>query len=242
MERVGRGEINSHANYTPSLSGYVKGLRRLTDGFVTPGKFWSHGMGLHRVQTDTLREVLSEFEFPRIIEFGSGNSTAFFSSLSNRFEMITFDHDKRYCYSGFDSRIDLQLVNLRQWDEVSFQKVLSMGKYDIAGSEPILKHGFRDERVFYDLSTVALSPPYDLALLDGPNGSGRLLGCVVLASLVAEGSFIMLDDVHHFEFEQVLGQYIEYQVVARLVSKCVHPLFGFSLLRVTKLKYGRTSS
>lgn len=216
-------------------------LKNFTYGYLSPGKFWHYGMGLHKLQTDALTEALSEFECPKIIEFGSGKSTDFFSGSRLPFEMITFDHDKRFCYSGEDSRINLRLVDVRKWDEESFKSILATGIYNVVGSERILEHNFRDERVFYDLSSIALSPPYDLALLDGPNGSGRLLGCVVLARLVTEGSFIMLDDVHHFNFEEILGRHLEYEVVARVVNRRVHPLFGFSLVRVTKQKYDPAS-
>lgn len=216
-------------------------LKRFTYGYLSPGKFWSHGMGLHKLQTDALTEAISEFECPKIIEFGSGRSTEFFSGLCVPFEMISFDHDERFCYSGQDPRISLRLVDLRQWDEETFESILLTGDFEATGSERIPKHNFRDQRVFYDLSSIAFTPPYDLALLDGPNGSGRLLGCAVLSRLVAVGSLIMLDDVHHFNFEEILGRHLEYEVVARVVNRRVHPLFGFSLVRVTKQKYDPAS-
>ena len=197
-------------------------------------------MGLHKLQTDALTEAISEFECPKIIEFGSGRSTEFFSKPCVPFEMISFDHDERFCYSGEDPRISLSLVDLHQWGEKAFESILSTGDFEVVGSERILEHNFRDQRVFCDLSSIAFSPPYDLALLDGPNGSGRLLGCAVLSRLVAVGS-IMLDDVHHFDFEDILGRHFEYEVVARVVNRRVHPLFGFSLVRVTKQKYDPAS-
>lgn len=193
-------------------------------------------MGLHSIQIDVLNRILQEKEAPTIIEFGSGNSTQFFSDLdpARIFSMDSIDHDKRYAWKGTDSRIRLSICPLKQRSQLEFDRALISGNV-AEGPEGEFVEGeisFRTPRLFYDLSTVELPNSVDLAVIDGPNGNGRMLAIPALRPMLASGSHVFIDDVHHFAFEDVLSRFFSFEVVARLISPKIHPLFGFGVYKI----------
>lgn len=194
-------------------------------------------MGLHSAQLDVLKQILGEKNFPSIVELGSGNSTQFFSDLdaTYQFTMTSIDHDKRFAWKGSDPRIRLEIRPLRQLSESQFDDSL-LGRSGTAlpvGDWVRGEISFRTPRLFYDLRDVELPESIDLALIDGPNGSGRMLAIPALRSRLELGSHVFIDDVHHFAFEQVLSRFFIFEVVARLISPTIHPLFGFGAYKIT---------
>ena len=209
---------------------------RLMRGAATAGSYWAGGMGLHKLQTEVLEKACNQFGSPMVLEFGSGQSTRFLSQLGSNVSVFAIEGDERFAYRPQVKNVEVVVVPLREISELAFSAALNKGwdAFSYEGSKTVRETSFRDERIFYDLSAVRLPKSADVVLVDGPNGSGRMLSLVLGAKLVREGGYILIDDVHHFEFESVLRRFTTFEVEAKLISEQIHPLFGFGMYKVTQ--------
>jgi len=171
-------------------------------------KYQNDGWGISRRGFEMLYSLMAQDnrKVLRVLEFGSGISTAFFSDLStilNKEIFITsFDNDSGYMYSGAaDPRVTVHLRDLEETDDLSFERMFSDRTYHQGlmhkKTTPLTS---RQRNNFYGLKPDDLTGTYDYMLLDGPNGNGRSLAFLHTRPHLEAGSIVFIDDFTHYDF------------------------------------------
>lgn len=203
-------------------------------------KYWGGGMGIHPIQCELIQDLIESNSYLKIIEFGSGNSTQFFSDFSKDlvFELTSIDHNIAYAWGGKDKRINLLIRPLKRIPKDVFEQALSTGYNPEQGLGQIFneKISFRTPYLFYDLCPKDLPQSADLVIIDGPNGNGRLLSVASLYRRLKLGSHVLIDDIHHYHFENILSNFFYYETICKYISSRVHPLFGFGFYKIIGFK------
>ena len=74
--------------------------------------------------------------------------------------------------------------------------------------------GSRQRNNFYELRDGDLSGVYDFVILDGPNGNGRSLAYLLLKDHLISGSYVLIDDITHYDFiERFLSVFSAKEVI-----------------------------
>jgi spore maturation protein CgeB len=171
-------------------------------------KYKNDGWAISRLGFAKLYELIENNpkDVIRILEFGSGISTIFFSDLSTILDkeiyVTSFDNDLGYMYS--DTSRKNVLVHLRELEETDDSK------FDQMFEEKTYHHDFmhikatplttRQRNNFYSLRPRDLDGIYDYMLLDGPNGNGRSLAFLHVQNHLSAGSVVFIDDFTHYDF------------------------------------------
>jgi hypothetical protein len=171
-------------------------------------KYKNDGWAISRLGFAKLYELIKNNpkNVIRILEFGSGISTIFFSDLSTILDkeifVTSFDNDLEYMYS--DTSRKNVMVHLRELEETDDSK------FDQMFEEKTYQHDFmyikatplttRQRNNFYSLRPGDLDGVYDYMLLDGPNGNGRSLAFLHVQNHLSKGSVVFIDDFTHYDF------------------------------------------
>jgi len=163
------------------------------------------GWGLSKLGFEKLYELISNNpkENLRILEFGSGVSTKFFSDLSKildkHIEVTSFDNSDEFMYKD-TSNPDV-VVNLRPLDETDDTGFKQMFVDKIFNSKLMKRKTSKHlMNMFYSLKSDDLSGVYDYMLLDGPHGNGRSLAFLLANTHLVGDSVIFIDDYTHYDF------------------------------------------
>lgn len=167
-------------------------------------------------------------ELPRLVEFGSGQSTRFwqFLSIQQPLALISVEHQDEW-YQRLKREfkhapaIDYQLAPLRQISEAekaelwrepasAHLKFAQMGK-------PLPLADYPQTRVplcFYALNYAELFRPnsLDALILDGPNGNGRSLAFALMYPFLKPHAWILIDDFDHYPFLEDLAQLCPFEL------------------------------
>jgi hypothetical protein len=147
----------------------------------------------------------------RVLEFGSGVSTRFFSDLSKILDkeiyITSFDDSEEFMYKGTsDPKV---VVNLRLLEETSaenFEKMFIEGRYNNNYMTRKTSESLMNQ--FYMIRPDDLSGVYDYLLLDGPHGNGRSLAFLRANANLAGDTVVFIDDFTHYDFvNKFLGVY-----------------------------------
>ena len=194
--------------------------------------YWIGGMGLHSSQLLELETIILTQDVKNIVEFGSGQSSRFFSDLKTfhnlDYSVTSFDHNRAY---AFDSSIIRDLVSC---DDEVFSKTFEDKQItkDSFSSAQHEKDNFRVKNCFYDLTDEDLPDNIDLVILDGPNGNGRSLAFPHLIGKLKSPCYVMIDDVNHYDFLDRAKQIFDYDIITHIEDKQIHPLFSYAVIRI----------
>ena len=152
-------------------------------------------------QLDTL---LSGCQNIRILEFGSGSSTEFlcdFALKNGTVEITSFDDNFKYMFKLQYPFLKMCLRGLLETDVDSYEKMYSERRYspELMHSK-VSKYDTRQELNFYDILPDDIVGDYDFVILDGPNGNGRNFAFLILLGHLKFGSYILIDDITHYDF------------------------------------------
>jgi spore maturation protein CgeB len=171
-------------------------------------KYRNDGWGISRLGFIRLFELIARNPKTtiRILEFGSGISTTFFSDLATilakEITVTSFDNDTEYMYTD-TSRINVRvhLRELEETDDASFVGMFQERRYRrefmYPKTSPVTT---RQRNNFYRLHPGDLEGVYDYMLLDGPNGNGRSLAFLHARPHLTKHSVVFIDDYTHYDF------------------------------------------
>jgi hypothetical protein len=217
----------------PSIPGYLRALNPLE---TIRNRFWRGGMGLHSSQLEFLREAISRGQLRSFVEFGSGGSTEFLGHelLKVGGSLTSFDHSLEHCWKGSLSSVQLHIRPLIEFSEIDFNQAFSLGSPPPlqAGFPPSDPMSFEARRTFYSLDEKDLPKRIDLLLVDGPSGDGRSIAFLHALPRMSAGALVVIDDVHHYDFEDRLHSIAKVTKVAGEINPRVHPNFGWGAYRV----------
>lgn len=175
--------------------------------------YQNDGWGLSKIGFEKLFELISndERDIIRILEFGSGISTKFFSDLSDALKkeiyVTSFDDSEEYMYHNTsNSKITVNLRTLEETTDSYFERMFSDKSYNKKFMTPKTSNHFRN--MFYSLKPDDINGLYDYVLLDGPHGNGRSLAFLHMLGHLSEESIIFIDDYTHYDFvDKLLSVY-----------------------------------
>lgn len=198
--------------------------------------YWRGGMGLHSTQLSFLQEIVRSLPVKQAVEFGSGGSTQFLGMqlLSQGGNLTTFDHSSEYSWQGNLSNVNLHIRPLIEFSEEDFEESFLKtqapdNERGVLTQDPM---NFSAKRTFYKLESSDIPAKIDLLLLDGPNGDGRSLGFLHALPRMSSGGIVMIDDVHHYDFEARLRSLLEVRQIAGEINPRVHPNFGWAAFKL----------
>jgi spore maturation protein CgeB len=171
-------------------------------------KYRNDGWGISRLGFIRLFELIAQNPKTtiRILEFGSGISTTFFSDLATilakEITVTSFDNDTEYMYSDTSQiNVRVHLRELEETDDASFDGMFQerryRGEFMHPKTTPVTT---RQRNNFYRLHPGDLNGIYDYMLLDGPNGNGRSLAFLHAKPHLEKDSVIFIDDYTHYDF------------------------------------------
>jgi hypothetical protein len=136
----------------------------------------------------------------RVVEFGSGGSTEFLLALAARFtldlDLTSFDHHPTHAHPKATMR---PLVACTDPEFEAFFARRGLIRERMADAQHLADET-RARNTFYDLRPGDLRGPYDLVVLDGPNGNGRSLAFLHLLPHVRRHTIVLIDDFDHYDF------------------------------------------
>ncbi|MEZ0373332.1 MAG: hypothetical protein ACAI44_29860 [Candidatus Sericytochromatia bacterium] len=186
------------------------------------------GWALSRSALRTLCACLFTRTRPLIVEWGSGQSTLFWSFLQPLlpFGFIGIEHDP-YWYRQLSQRVALagdfqyRLAGLKQlsaaeWASLWQAPEQAFRLYPDMGS-PVAESEYANTRLangFYAVDCGELFEPgsIDAIVLDGPNGNGRALAFALLYPFLKPDAWILIDDYDHYPFLEQLGRLYAYSL------------------------------
>lgn len=166
---------------------------------------------------------------PRLVEFGSGQSTRFWQFLSIQVPLgvISVEHQVAFYQDlkaqlNQNSAIDYLHAPLRQISEAEKAELWADPltahlKFSQMGQLLPLEQ-YPQTRVplcFYDLDYAATFEPdsLDALLLDGPNGNGRSLAFALMHPFLKPDAWILVDDFdHYYPFLDDLGKLCPFEL------------------------------
>lgn len=166
-------------------------------------KYKNSGWGLSRHGFEKLYEILSHLEDnSNVVEFGSGVSTEFLVDfkLSKDINIISFENDPVYGFSGDKSNINFILTHLVDCDDNSFETLFEEKVYRSEFfRRKVTTPTTRQKNTFYEVGD-SIPNNIDLVILDGPNGNGRSLSFLHLKNKMKNGAYIFIDDHTHYPY------------------------------------------
>ena len=91
----------------------------------------------------------------------------------------------------------------------------------------------RQINCFYDIDEYDLQKNYDLVILDGPHGNGRNLAFLIIKQYIEPGTFIFIDDIVHYDFEEKLKMCYD---VDEICSNYVDGIKEFGIFCIKSIK------
>lgn len=168
-------------------------------------KYKNDGWGLSELTLKKISEIVDKIDNTtiKVVEFGSGLSTQFLVDLDSEHKkdiiITSFDNDPNYAYKG--GGVNLLMRNLIECTDDNYEKMFNEKKYNINYMKPKTSPlSTRQKNNFYDIKEGDLSGEYDLMILDGPNGNGRNLSFLHMDGYLKSGSYVLIDDYHHYDF------------------------------------------
>lgn len=188
------------------------------------------GWALSRSALRTFCSVLfDQIEHPSIVEWGSGQSTLFWSALHEdmAFDFVGVEHDPDWFeqlqpqltkHTGFHYHLcPLKQLSDQERQLLWQQPTDAEQLYSELGAlVPESERGnTRLKNAFYDFQPANSFAPasIDGLVLDGPNGSGRDLAFALLYTYLKSEAWILIDDFDHYPFLDGLGNLFHYEVV-----------------------------
>ena len=112
----------------------------------------------------------------------------------------SFDNDAKWCFQDADkySFLNLNVAPLLSCNEEDFNRQMENKEYnsDCFQTHVSLPYNhpkyWRQRNCFYDVKK--LKNHYDLVIVDGPNGNGRVISYLHFKDKVHKGSHILIDD------------------------------------------------
>jgi len=200
--------------------------------------YWINGMGLHSSQLNQLEKLILDNNIKTIVEFGSGQSTRFFTDLRREkkldYQIYSFDHNAQYAYPFRHDFLNLHIAEIAQCDDESFDEMFKTKEYNkdkFVNCQHELDN-FRVRNCFYDISPDDLPDNIDLVVLDGPNGNGRSISFLHLQNKLSEKSFILIDDSDHYDFLERCKQVLNATTIVHESDPSIHPLFNYAIMEI----------
>lgn len=196
------------------------------------------GFGGWALSKSCLRFLLGSMDPARItdhqycvVELGGGQSTLFWKEICNKFHgvtVITWEHNQQFIeiLNGkvTGSSICVENRKLQQYTDEDWDKIFScccLKDLDSAliSSRPLdlpMREycNTRVHNVFYDISNICIpTGKIDLLVVDGPHGNGRSLAFAALAKYMKQETLIVIDDVSHYPFLEMLSKFINFKIL-----------------------------
>tara|TARA_Y100000389_G_scaffold162207_1_gene164912 strand:+ start:611 stop:1285 length:675 start_codon:yes stop_codon:yes gene_type:complete len=169
---------------------------------------YKSGAGLDKIALQYLFNFLQKkngkLDNINILEFGSGYSTQFlvdYKLFSGKNIYIdSFDNDINWCFPNSDkySFLNLSVDNLLSCTDEHFNEQIKNKVYE---ANYFKEHNnlpyddpkyWRQKNCFYNIKN--LKDKYDLIIIDGPNGNGRVISYLHIKDKIKKGTFILIDD------------------------------------------------
>jgi predicted O-methyltransferase YrrM len=173
------------------------------------------------LQPETLRLIQSLLDAvrpTRIVEFGSGASTALFAgwAAAHGAELVSVEHDR-----GWVDRVGAGLGSAEQ-------RVTSLRHAPLR----LERAGFRTFLTYRGLAQLAEAiAAAQVVLVDGPHASGREPVIRAVLSRCAPGTIVLIDDCHHYAIREVLLGLDESAVRAFVGEELDEDAHGMCVLR-----------
>lgn len=170
----------------------------------------------------------------KIIEFGSGFSTVFFSSYLNylnlKYIITSFEHQIQF-YNNLslilknDKNVSLLLCQLKQITENQFNQLLLSNTPIIFWNQighllpQNLYSNTKIQRAFYNINLneiVNNNLKYNVIIIDGPNGNGRSIAFPLLSKIIEFPSIILIDDYNHYNFLEELSKCFNFKILEQI--------------------------
>lgn len=171
-----------------------------------------------------------------VVELGGGLSTLFWREMNKNFPglmVTTWEHNQQFIdtlnHKVAGSSIRIEHRKLQQYSDLEWGKIFS--SHDLKGLEqallasrpadlPLSEYcNTRAHNTFYDINDINFrSSKIDLLVVDGPHGNGRSLAFAAFAKYLTEGTMILIDDVSHYSFLEMLSKFVTFQIVSTSFS------------------------
>ncbi len=176
-----------------------------------------HWIGMHIIDNDVYN----------IVEFGSGASTQFMIDVCEKHHLNvkidSFDHTENYSdlFTYDNPNYNRIIRNPIECNDESKEKMFQEQKFIRSlFNQADGKIGWRRQNIFYDINPQAdLKPIYDLAIIDGPNGNGRVFSYLMLKNIMSFDSYIVLDDSLHHDFMNRFDSVFKYEIIEERKDK-----------------------
>ena len=201
-------------------------------------QLWKNGMGLHETQFEEISKIIFNQKIQTIVEFGSGGSTQFLTSLREHYGlsyMITsFDHNEEFAFKGSYGFLKLITRNLVNCNDEIFEKCFQEGNFLMESFTDCQEeqNNFRVKNAFYGVTPQDLPNNIDLVILDGPNGNGRSLAFPLIKNRISENCWVLIDDEDHYDFVKRCQEVFETEVIKKIKDPDIHPLFSYCLIKI----------
>lgn len=180
-----------------------------------------------------------------VVELGGGQSTLFFNQLSKKLDvsLYSYEHDQDWFEKleemvGDNKALNLNHSPLANVSDAEFTEILgSDDGFELwhSKSKPLAEDLDKDTRAkncFYNITQQQL-PSFETAdvfILDGPHGNGRALAYAIFKKFISKGTYILIDDYHHYPFLPQLKNIFNVEVLIERRYK--HSNKGWVLARV----------
>lgn len=176
-------------------------------------------------------ELLAAGRATHLLELGAGYSTialAHFATVAAPDARLeTVEHHPEYAANlaeqlGRYSNVRLHVPQLRQLQTATQRDVLSAPEpfaTFLANSEPIPDEALQVHLpdMHYDLDPRQFADEsIDLFVVDGPNGTGRVMSFALYRHCLKVPGYVLIDDYLHQPFLHRLAQWFEFEVLYRL--------------------------
>lgn len=234
-----------HGDYAESLhSRQVLAQRdtNLLESFEAIVKKLGDGFGGWALTQSSLRSLLANIDPLQltgeccVLELGGGQSTLFWKELSELFPgltVTTWEHNQQFVdtlnnrVAGSSIRIEHR--KLQQYSDAEWQKIFSCCnakdiENTLATSNPSNLSmseycNTRAHNVFYSVENIKIpNGKIDILVVDGPHGNGRSLAFAVFAKYFMEGTIILIDDVSHYPFLEMLSKFVTFRILSTSFS------------------------
>jgi hypothetical protein len=165
-----------------------------------------------------------------VIEFGSGKSTMLLSQIKAAYQIsnlrvISYDSSAQWAAAP-SAGVDVRVRGLSSCTDEAFERMFAQGRYDsseMSDGRHLLPLDWHNRNAWYQLPPAELmtlcafsdpssgapslvNAPFDVVLVDGPNGNGRSLAFLAIQHCVAVGTVFFIDDHLHYDFVPRLQQ------------------------------------
>lgn len=193
-------------------------------------------MAWHPYAMRVLGDAVAAHGVRRVLEYGSGSSTAFLERLTVEaglpLRIVSFDNDPEYSHTTTlvgTTRVLLEPLVCGTREQAD--EVMRRGEFDLHGWAPFSGNEDLTAPCFYRGGQQAalewLDGAADLVLLDGPWMGGRPLACVHARPFLRPGTLILVDDEHFLD---------------EPLSDCWRRMYGAQEIDTVSAQYSRLQS